>query len=480
MKQTFFITIIMFLLFSCEDAYLSPESETDFQYSNKDWNETAFDVALDISKKMNSLSFRKMLKHEVMLQFDGDYNILISSMIQRLPKYLEYEENQVQVLNPTNQDLLSNFDWDVLESAAEDYPMMQIAVQVDAENWDPINDVISVVYLTSDYDEKTHDFVEGFDNEQNPISVSTLHDPTDAYVVVSHNERTYELNNNIYFSNTRILVPCCIESAPYDPNNPPQDYFDEELCRDCSDAPTPPDDSDDDSTSNYTQYIGTGHNGTLPSLILTFDGVSTNDTTELITTDIDPIGTINGQTFYRANYQYERVRALRFDNLGQVEGWPAGKPELRVHVMEQDQENPFNQLLIYREQFRPERSEVNETWWEIPEEDQPTMHLWDWENTGTRMTYGFYEYDRPFLGNSTSFEDVGDLTTQLLNVTEIINDTTLTALIGDAISFVGRGLEMENNSSEYIGTDDISIFNDLDEFPHNMGGFKYRTWPDLP
>jgi len=480
MKKLTFLFFIFCILQGCEENYINEGVDDaslpdEIELSNKGWDELVEIVAVDVSDKLNGAAFRTMLKHEVMMQFDGDYNILISSMLQRRPKYLAFEEAQSQVMNTTNEDLLANYDWDVLEAAAESYPLMQIAVQVDAENWDADNVIPSVVYVTSDFDEATHNSVDGFDKDQNPITVSTLEDPVENYVVISHNERTYEENETVYYNNTLIRVPCCIESAPYDPNDPSSNP--PELCMECSDVPVPPSDGGDDGPPSYVQYIGTGHNGTLPSLIHTFVGTSSNQTDELITQRINPLGTINGATYYRANYEYERIRQMRCDNINQIEGWPAGKLELRVHVMEQDQDNPASNLLVFKEEFRPKRNEIKNKWYN---NEQATMHLWDWENTGTRMTYGFYEYDRPFLGDSEIPKSVGDITQQILDITGIIGDTTVTAVIGDAINVVGRGLIMENNSSEYIGYDDISIFNDLDQFPHPVGGFKYKTWPDLP
>jgi hypothetical protein len=197
----------------------------DMQVSSKktNWDEMAITVAKDVSQKLNSIQFRKMLKHEVCLRFDGDANILLSNLVSRLPKYLDYEKNNRTANRSAGEDsLLAMFNFDILQQAAIDFPQMQIAVQTDAEAWDANTFIPKVVYLTSTYDESTHSSVSGFDGNQLPISVSTLVDPVDNYVVISQNERTIQRTNDVLrLRTTECPVLDLMTSAPYNPESIP-------------------------------------------------------------------------------------------------------------------------------------------------------------------------------------------------------------------------------------------------------------------
>src|SRR5258708_21043045 len=114
MKFKFRLPLIFFgtlLLMACkkESNFEKQPIQINETYAQK-WDKTVQQVAKDVSEKINSLAFRKMLKHEVLLRFDGDANILISSIMKRLPKYLAYEKNtQVANRRVSEGDLLSSF-----------------------------------------------------------------------------------------------------------------------------------------------------------------------------------------------------------------------------------------------------------------------------------------------------------------------------------------------------------------------------------
>ncbi len=480
MKKIVLFFGLFYLFYSCEDTFTVTKDEpVPIDQVRKKWDETVELVAKDISSKMNSLAFRKMLKHEVMLQFDGDYNILISSMMQRMPKYLEYESGQTLLMSGLNESLLSDYNWDVLEHAGEEYPLMQVAVQVDAENWDADNELLSVVYVPSDFDELTHDFVDGFDKDQNPIQVSTLEDPQENYVVISQNERTYEKDETVYFSNTLIRVPCCIESAPYDPyavSYPPMD----ELCEDCSDEPdpTPPDNGGDDDQLP-PQYVGTGHQGVLPSLIAKHNSFVSGTINDIALTGlIDPVGEVNGRPFYRGNFKYERVRSYKVGDLGDIEKWLNGAPEIRVVEFTPDRADPTIMLQIFQAEHKPDkRKDIKDKWWDCPLDE---IHLWEWENTGTSVSIGMYEFDAGIFGNNN--EDRKELSasnTTIVDQLVLNSDGTYTVTSSTTYTTPDRYFAMQNHHSEYMGIESISVFNNQDQFRHSRGDTDYKCWPDV-
>jgi hypothetical protein len=481
MKQNYLILFLLTALgFAACKKEKSNEPEIQTQNVNQfaKWDATAKTVAQDVSQKLNSVHFRKMLKHEVCLRFDGDANILISSFVKRLPVYLEYERNQQLTRRGESLDtLLSMFNFDILQQAAANFPQMQIAVQTDAESWDAATFVPKVVYLTSDYDESTHTSVNGFDANQNPILVSTLVDPTDNHVVISQNERTILRTNDVLrIRNDECIVEELMATATYNPEALPDPII---PCPGGGGGGTggggggnpPP----------YIQYIGIGQDGVLPTLVGTQMGTIVPPPPSGTYNRLQPVGTFNGTTVYRKDFKHEKMRKIRCDDLGEIEGWPAGAPEIRMHVFEQNVLNPSENLQIYKEEFKPnKRKDINGKWWDCPDY---TMHLWDYQGTGTKSSFGYYEYD-PVLIPNEALVAIGQIVVDILTITSTIptGNPTQVAIYGSIRQSVATGirsLKKKNGMSEYIGKDDYSIFNDEDQFNHSPGETKFKTWPDL-
>lgn len=427
-----------------------------------------------------------MLKHEVTLRFDGDANILISSMMKRLTKYIEFEKNaQASSRGNSESDLLSSFNFDILQQAAVNFPQMQIAVQTDAETWNAVTFIPKVVYLTSDFDESTHSSVNGFDSNEQPISVSTLTDPDDNYVVISQNERTIQRPNDVL--RLRVLecpVDELFASAPY---NPEAIALPIEPCigggggGGTGGGGTGGGGTGGGNTPPYIQYVGTGQDGVMPTLVGSQMGTITSPPPTGTYNRLNPVGTFNGTTVYRKNFKHEKMRFIRCDNIGQIEGWPAGAPEIRMHVFEQNVLNPSENLQIFKEEFRPKkRRHINGEWWDA---QGVTMHLWDYQGTGTKASFGYYEYDPVIFPNET-YAQIGGIAVDILAISGFIpiGNTTQVAIYGSIRQSIVTGirsLKKKNGMSEYIGKDDYSIFNDEDQFNHSPGGTKFKTSPDL-
>jgi hypothetical protein len=469
----FFIATIGFV--ACKKE-TSNKPDNQVPTERKNWDATVNTVAKDVSHKLNSIHFRKMLKHEVCLRFDGDANIIISQLVARLPKYFDYEKNNQTANRSASEDsLLAMFNFDILQQAAIDFPEMQIAVQTDAEAWDANTFIPKVVYLTLTYDESTHSSVSGFDANQLPISVSTLVDPVDNYVVISQNERTIQRTNDVL----RLRVSECpvlelMASAPYNPESIPVPLL---PCSGGGGGGTggggggnpPP----------YIQYIGIGQDGVLPTLVGTQMGTITTPPPAGTFNRLNPVGSFNGTITYRKGFKHEKVRQIRCDNLANIEGWPAGAPEIRMHVFEQNVLNPSENLQIFKEEFKPHRrKDIKDKWWDA---SGVTMHLWDYVGTGTKASFGYYEYDPVLIPNET-LAQIGGIVTDLLLITSSIDSAGLRLIYGNIRNSVVTGirsLKKKNGMSEYIGKDDYSIFNDEDQFNHSPGETKFKTWPDL-
>jgi hypothetical protein len=479
LTKALLIIILSGLIFPSCKKDVTPGAVIETPTIKKTWNETAKAVARDVSMKLKSLSFRKMLKHEVLLRFDGDANILLSTLIKRLPKYLAYEAAHNSTSRTNTEDLLSYYSFDILTEAAEDYPQMQIAVQTDAESWDPNAYTPSVVYLTADYDEETSTTIDGFDPYQTPISVSATEEPAINYVVISQNERTVLRNDDLYFTSSNCPIEPSVLDAPYNPAENPTAL---EFINDCTGG-TGGGGTGGGGSSNSThpQYIGTGHDGVLPTLVGSQMGTLVSPPNDGTFNKLSPVGVFNSTTVYRKNHKHEKMRQIRCDNIGKIEGWPAGAPEIRVHVFEQNILNPSENLQIFKEQFHPDkRKDINGKWWDA---EGVGLHLWDYTGTGTKVSFGYYEYD-PVLIPNEALVAIGQIIVDLLVLSSIDSTTTpnYMTIIGNIRQSVGTGirsLKKKNGMSEYIGKDDYSIFNDEDQFNHNPGGTKFKTWPDL-
>jgi hypothetical protein len=477
LKSNLLVLLITFSLISCRKNQDAPAGNLPAAVKS-DWNEVAKSVAKDVSIKLNSIYFRKMLKHEVTMRFDGDANILLSSIIKRLPKYFEHEESMsAGSRSPGDSLLLSKYNWDIIRAASEDFTQMQLAVQTDAEAWDPRTYTPSVVYLTSDYDESESLNINGYDPMQNPISVSTETDPDVNYVVVSQNERTTMRDGQARLTVSNCLVDEMVYRSPYNPE------ADAALMMpiDCGGGGGGT--GGGGGGSGHPQYVGTGHDGVLPTLIHRQAGTVVYEELPPRSTfnRLQPVGVFNNTTVYRKNYRHEKMRFIRCDNIGDIEGWPAGAPEIRMHVFEQNVLNPSENLQIFKEEFEPrKRKDIKGKWWDA---GGVTMHLWEYVGSGTKASFGYYEYDPVLVPNET-LEAIGQIVVDLLFISYIDSTTnpnlmTIYGNIRQSVATGIRSLRKKNRMSEYIGKDDYSIFNDEDQFNHSPGGTKFQTWPDL-
>ncbi|MDB5193708.1 MAG: hypothetical protein JWQ96_3271 [Segetibacter sp.] len=475
---------LVVLLLSCKKDNFSG-AETESNKSQKNWDNTVKAVAKDVSIKLKSIHFRKMLKHEVTMRFDGDANILLSSIIKRLPKYLAFEASKNATSRTSSPDqLLAQYEWDILAEAAEQFPQMQIAVQTDAEAWDPNAFVPSVVYLTEEFNEGAT--VNGYDPNQNVIVVGTEIDPIDNYVVISQNERTTIRASELRLTVSNCLVEEIIDIAPYNPDENATLIVAGD-CGDTGGGGTGGGGTGGGGTgggtggSSYTQYVGTGQDGVLPTLIGQQTATEVPIPTNGSFNKLASVGTFNGTTVYRTNYRHEKMRQIRVDKINQIEAWPAGAPEIRLHVFEHHVSNPSEVLQIFKEEFEPDRRrDINDQWWDA---DDVTMYLWDYQGTGTKTSFGYYEYDPVLIPNET-LEEIGGIIIDFLAIASVIpvtnsNAMTIYGNVRQSYKTVIRSLKMKNGMGEYIGKDDYSIFNDEEQFNHSTGGTKFNTTPDL-
>jgi len=141
---------------------------------NADFDQVAFAVNRLLEE---SQDFREIVKAEVGKCFDGDYNVLISQLIVNYSIVVE-------LFVQRNVDILS---------IVEKYPLIQIAIPVEYEQWDGQGG-LPVVFVPYDFDEGETEFVDGYDVNGKNVSFSTEEEPEFPVVVISENERTKVLD----------------------------------------------------------------------------------------------------------------------------------------------------------------------------------------------------------------------------------------------------------------------------------------------
>jgi hypothetical protein len=293
-----------------------------------------------------------------------------------------------------------------LEQVAEGYPQMQLSVQTDPEQWTTPSFVPPVVFTPGDYDEASTTTVPVVDVNGNISGyMDALVDPTDPVVIITLNERTY------IGPNGEVLLS--------------------------------------EGTEAYSGYGIYQPNPLGDSL----DPVDPND----------PI------RWYRQNYKYESIYALNYQDIGRIEGWPAGGPETRIYSYsaENPQGTNYRKEGYYHGQKFAKRKDVKGDNWFVFDTDPINCHLWRWYETGSTFKYAFYEYDDVIV----SKEEVDSLASFATQIPQV------GSTVSTAIQLVGLFLKKDNNMSEFIGELEISANNNATQFRKGTGGFGWRSKP---
>ncbi|MEE9439959.1 MAG: fibronectin type III domain-containing protein, partial [Saprospiraceae bacterium] len=174
-----------------------------------DFNNLARVVSIGVEKNK---SFRKLLKQQALIQFDGDYDVLVSTIkdeqlitlsgsisvksflgniYQSINASIATESND-GVFNtendPNTGDPVISSPDDIIEYIISVYPIIQISIPVLAEEWDENIHIPVVTFIPEDYNEGVTDYFEGYLND-NPIAVDAVIPPNEPVLVISLNER---------------------------------------------------------------------------------------------------------------------------------------------------------------------------------------------------------------------------------------------------------------------------------------------------
>jgi len=192
------MAVLFLISFSCaKDIPVQPGIENELNGTAYERN--AKNLALAVSRTMaSSDDFRRILKYEAVKQADGDYDVLLRSIVDKklseysiLPKKSASEKSIKDLLAEhilsEAQGLKSTTD--VIDDMLIENPDLQISIPVNAEVWDPVSYTPLVVFLPSDFNDETTLSVPAYTPEGTLTEVDARNEPDDAVVVIGLTER---------------------------------------------------------------------------------------------------------------------------------------------------------------------------------------------------------------------------------------------------------------------------------------------------
>lgn len=138
---------------------------------------------------------RQFIHRESLKQFDGDYDFLVSRALNS-PVHVEnlQERAFTKSCESTFEDVLRSYlpetksGEDILSYFQEQFPELQVAIPVHAEDWDPDQYIPVVAFVPEEYEEFVTETVPGYDAEGNYVEVDAINPPDVPVIVISHNE----------------------------------------------------------------------------------------------------------------------------------------------------------------------------------------------------------------------------------------------------------------------------------------------------
>ena len=196
------ISISIILLMACikEGENVFSQTEEVVLLENE-YDIRVHDFAVALNKAIASNEdFRKLIKKEVLKQFDGDFDLLLSHSMTLEVEPSEDMKTKNGYVGPVSvKDLLSYYfvnsynptksSSQSLDELIEDYPDLQISVPENAEEWDTEEYVPNIAIVPLDYEEFVTPEVPGIDSEGNEIQVDAVNKPAVPVIVVGLNER---------------------------------------------------------------------------------------------------------------------------------------------------------------------------------------------------------------------------------------------------------------------------------------------------
>lgn len=396
-------------------------------------NELIENYALILASSIKDVELRYIIKEEAKLMFDGDYDILTSTLESLTVRNKETQVRELLIAACSEESIKINSRMfngntkisgsEFLERTKMAFPNLQVAVPIHCEEWDTENYIPLVAFLPFDYDDQKAEYVDAFDiyGERHKLSVDV--DPSDPVIVVGISERVDKNGERIqpaaeYMS---IIPPdstqqnSALKSAPSAPSNlkishGPANAIDlwwtdvtNETSYDIWRRHSPsthfwPFATTGQSDNAYTNHpIASGAKVWYKVRAVNNDGNSA--WSPVMATHVSD----------RNDGEMLRVEAIKFSTsaLNAVESWPAGAPEIRLRIVRGTPEG-YAVAVYTSGRIEPNRrSWVLNQFWHL----QETTINWYTETYGTIFSFDWREEDwndNVTFTISGSFEDKPD------------------------------------------------------------------------
>lgn len=206
MKNLFFMPLLCiglaYALSGCVKTTetTAPETTNEMQaLTGEEYDKMLDDFAFAVSNAaQNSAEFRELVKTEVVKQFDGDYDLLLSQAFPMSIKPSADIATRVQAGDGfTVKDMLECYlpasatraNGSIIDDLQKQFPLLQISVPVHAEEWDPETYTPVVCFIPSDFVDLETPFVTGIDAQGNKVEVDAVNEPEVPVIVIGQNER---------------------------------------------------------------------------------------------------------------------------------------------------------------------------------------------------------------------------------------------------------------------------------------------------
>lgn len=242
-----FVVALMTMFVSCDknenvvDDQSTPTNPEEL-YAKTEYNLDMRDFAMAVNEAINAnKSFRKLIKEEAMRKFDGDYDVLLSKVVEKKLSLTQQDKVLISRVKSANQeftvkDLLDDAlnsvaaktqdetiknniskmkrvssSQSAIDALAEKYPLLQVSVPVHVDDLDNVDYIPPVTFVTEEAYKGSVDYLVAYKGAET-ILLSMKTEPSNAVVVVSLNER-FELIEDETAPSAAILSGAATESG---------------------------------------------------------------------------------------------------------------------------------------------------------------------------------------------------------------------------------------------------------------------------
>ena len=381
-----------------------------------------------IASCMENSSFRSLIKEKAMERFDGDYDVLATTLHESyLPngiKVIELLSSKYDSLFRINGEMTGN---DFIQYAVLSVPNLQISVPLYCEEWNTLDFIPNVIPLPCDFRDSC-DEILSYNSNLLPSAVSTRTKPEVPYVVVGMSERV-DMNGNLKYVNqtssySHYQFPT--DSTPASPDYPAMLTLNQgpahQLILQWSDV------ANENGYLVYRKHMSGG-----------FYPIDTLGANENMFMDTGLVGgdqywytvrSFNGgglspyspiKTTWASNRNDNQslvIKRIKFtsNELNDVESWVKGSPEIRI-VLAHGTVDGTHANKMHNAVYEPShRSDIEDCWWNC---GILLSASWNLSSSGSCLTIFFAEDD---VINITKYT----LTTNYEDKLMTFNDTTST------------------------------------------------------